>query len=359
MPIDAAIALNLGPLELRFGKEAINDLRVRLIGLPPDQQKVVLTDAVKAADDILGYDVFTPGQVRVGLLGQPTRPAGINALEEAQNDLMKARGMYGTDSSQYANALSVLADVVRPMGSNEKNRLERSIGIEQGALELAIVRHNEVERANRAGEAIDREGLAISRAESLNRYPESLTSLLVFDEKNVPDIEASMRNLGLPITPDDEKLFNRANWTTTGAFSVLARTIGPVTGISEDSMANITAIEIGEAIVTRALAENERLSATERSAISDALDMATSPLQSPITVRAKFKEIDAVLRRALYRKTEIDDVKAILQAIDVLGVTSDKASNGTVLLWRDGQEYEIPQGDVERAIASGFSRGKE
>ena len=91
-------------------------------------------------------------------------------------------------------------------------------------------------------------------------------------------------------------------------------------------MGNISAIEIGEAIVVRALAENERLAERERTAIADALDMATMIGQVPDTIRVKFREIDAVLRRALYRKDEIDDVKAILQAIDVLGVPQGNAS---------------------------------
>jgi hypothetical protein len=360
LSMNHSIALNLIPLEFRFGEDAINDLRVQLHGLTPDQQKAMLTDAVKAADDILGYTVMTPGQVQVGLLGEPTRPAGISALEEAQDDLMKARGMYGTDSPQYANALDVMADVTRPMGSDEKNRLERSMGIDQGTLALATRRQAEVERANREGEAMDREGLVISAGESLRRYPASLTSLLVTDDQNVINIEESMKALELPMIPKDETLFSRADWTTTGAFSVIARTIGPLTGLSEQSMGNIAAIEIGEAIVVRALAENERLAERERTAISDALDMATTIGQSPITIRAKFREIDDVLRRALYRKDEIDDVKAILQAIDVLGVPqSDEAPAGTVLLWRDGEAYEIPQGDVEKAIAGGFSRSKE
>jgi hypothetical protein len=85
--------------------------------------------------------------------------------------------------------------------------------------------------------------------------------------------------------------------------------------------------------------------------------MATAIGQSPITVRAKFREIDAVLRRALYRKDEIDDVKAILQAVDVLGVPqSDEAPAGTVLLYRNGESFEIPTGSVAEALADGFSR---
>jgi hypothetical protein len=326
LSINHAIALNLEPLEFRFGKEEINDLRVRLIGLPPDQQKAVLIDAVKAADDILGYTVMTPGQVQVGLLGEPTRPAGRGTLETAQTNLLEARETHGINSPQYSDALNAFADFTRPIGAAERKRLERRLGIDQGTLDLRIRSQDEVERANRVDEEIGRGGLEIRAEESLRRYPASLISSLVTDDQNVINIDASMRALGLPITPKEEKLFSRADWTTTGAFSVIARTIGPLTGISEKSMRNIAAIDIGEAIVVRALAENDRLAERERTAISDALDMATTVGQAPITIRAKFREIDTVLRRALYRKDEIDDVKAILQAIDVLGVPQEDAS---------------------------------
>lgn len=324
LPINHAIALNLEPLEVRFGKEAINDLRVRLIGLPPDQQKSVLMDAVKAADDILGYTVMTPGQGLVGVLGEPRTPLGLSPVAEAQAAVMKATRT--GDPGEIAAAVDMLVNVSDPTSSAEEARLEEGLSLERGTLALARVRQAEVERANREGAAIDREGLAISAGESLRRYPASLISLLVTDDQNVINIEESMRALGLPITPKEGKLFSRADWTTTGAFSVIARTIGPLMGISEQSMGNISAIEIGEAIVVRALAENERLAERERTAIADALDMATTIGQAPDTIRVKFREIDAVLRRALYRKDEIDDVKAILQAIDVLGVPQGNAS---------------------------------
>tara|TARA_R110000787_G_scaffold116740_1_gene227063 strand:- start:380 stop:802 length:423 start_codon:yes stop_codon:yes gene_type:complete len=102
--------------------------------------------------------------------------------------------------------------------------------------------------------------------------------------------------------------------------------LGPITGLGEESMGNMNSIDIGEAIVSRALAENTRLPDQERRAISQALDMATSATSAPDTVRVKFREIDAVLRRALHRKESMDDVKAVLQAIDVLGVPQGAAS---------------------------------
>ena len=53
--VNAGIALNLAPLERRFGEKAINDLRVKLFGLSPEQQIATLTDAVKAADDVTEF----------------------------------------------------------------------------------------------------------------------------------------------------------------------------------------------------------------------------------------------------------------------------------------------------------------
>ena len=360
LPITSAIALNLEPLELRFGKEAINDLRVRLIGLSPDQQKATLTDAVKAADDILGYDVFTQGQGQVSkITGEAAFPAGIDPVTEAQTAVLEATR--SGDPDKITSAVDALVNVSNPMSSFQIEMLEAELGLKRGTLAeaiearkeqaaLAARTQGEIERTNRKNEELIQD-------ENLRRYPAPLTSSLVFDDQNLINIDESMRALRLPITPKDEKLFSRANWTTTGAFSFLARYVGPLTGLSEESMANITAIEIGEAIVVRALAENENLAERERTAIAKALDMATAIGQSPITVRAKFREIDAVLRRALYRKDEIDDVKAILQAVDVLGVPqSDEAPAGTVLLYRNGESFEIPTGSVAEALADGFSR---
>jgi hypothetical protein len=148
--------------------------------------------------------------------------------------------------------------------------------------------------------------------------------------------------------------------TTTGLGSIPVRLLGPVTGWGEQSMANMSAIDLVREMSTRALAENPRLAVSERAAIREGIDIDTGIFDSPDKVRIKFRELETVLRRALQRKDLIDDIGVILQTIDILGVPAetdrwgrtvrpfgDVPAGGVEMLAPDGVELiTVPSGDV-------------
>jgi hypothetical protein len=362
LPINSAIALNLEPLELRFGKEAINDLRVQLIGLPPDQQKSVLMDAVKAADDILGYDVFTQGQGQVSkITGEAVFPAGIDPVTEAQTAVLEATR--SGDPDKIASSVDALVNVSSPMSSFQIEIKEAELGLKRGTLAEAIAARKE--KAALDARTQDERERAALRGEELTerelslRYPTTVGQGLSTYGDAAINIQDAMRELGLTPVTEDEKLFNRVHMGMTGPVSWPMRATSEFLGTFQGSYADDQAVDLAKHAIVRAMQNNTRLPDRERQAVSASLDMEAGALRSPRTLRTRFREIDKQLRLLLQRRTQIDDVGSILQAIDLLGVTSDEAPAGTVLLWRDGEAYEIPQGDVERAIAGGFSRSKE
>ena len=148
-------------------------------------------------------------------------------------------------------------------------------------------------------------------------------SQLVTNDQGVIDVAASMTALGLTPAPHEDKLWDRADWTTTGLFSMPVRMLGSPTGWGEKSMGNMSAIDIVEEMATRSLAENPRLAVAERTAIREGIDIDTGIWESPDKVRVKFRELETVLRRALERKDLIDDIGVILQTIDILGVPAE------------------------------------
>jgi hypothetical protein len=148
---------------------------------------------------------------------------------------------------------------------------------------------------------------------------------LIADDEGVVDVAASMRDLGLTPAPHEDKLWNRADVWTTGLGSIPVRLLGSVTGVGEESMGNMSAIDLVREMATRSLAENPRLAVAERAAIRKGIDIDTGMFQSPDKVRVKFRELETVLRRTLQRKdlSDIDDIAVILQTIDIIGVPEE------------------------------------
>ena len=177
----------------------------------------------------------------------------------------------------------------------------------------------------------------LTEQKTLPESPDTTPSVpLITDDQGVVDVPASMTDLGLTPAPHEDKLWDRADWTTTGLGSILVRVLGPTTGLGEESMANMTAIDLVREMATRSLAENPRLAVTERTAIREGIDIDTGWLESPDKVRVKFRELETVLRRALERKDLIDDIGVILQTIDILGVPAVQTPPKTYQFDTDG-----------------------
>lgn len=329
LSINHAIALNLEPLELRFGKEEINDLRVRLIGLPPDQQKAVLMDAVKAADDILGYDVFTEGQGRVSkITGEAAFPAGIDPVTEAQTAVMEATR--GGNPDKIALAVDALVNVSSPMSSFQIEMKEAELGLKRGSLAEAIVARKEgaalAARTQGERERAALRGEALTERELNLRYGTTLgQGLSTYGDADI-NVQDAMRELGLTPVAEDEKLFNRVHLGMTGPGSWPMRATSEFLGTFQESYADDQAVDLAKHTIVRAMQKNKRLPDRERQAISVSLDMEAGLLRSPRALQTRFKEIDKQLRMFLQLKTQIDDVGSILQAIDLLGVAQEDAS---------------------------------
>jgi hypothetical protein len=181
------------------------------------------------------------------------------------------------------------------------------------------------------------------------------------EREGVVDVPASMTDLGLTPAPHEDKLWDRADMTTTGLGSVFVRMFGPTTGVGEQSMANMTAIDLVREMATRSLAENPRLAVTERTAIREGIDIDTGIWESPDKVRVKFRELETVLRRALDRKDLIDDIGVILQTIDIIGVPAETNWWGRTadveMLAPDGVELiTVPPEEVEHYESRGATR---
>jgi hypothetical protein len=144
---------------------------------------------------------------------------------------------------------------------------------------------------------------------------------LTTDESGYVDVPASLSAFGVYSVPEEDKLWNRADKYTTGVLSIPTRVFGALTGLGEESQGNMLAIDMVRHIVARALAENPRLADRERVAIEKSINLNTGAWISPDTVGVSILELDTLLRRTLDRRYRgnIDDIGAILQAIDVLG----------------------------------------
>lgn len=153
---------------------------------------------------------------------------------------------------------------------------------------------------------------------------------LTTDESGYVDVPASLAAFDVYAVPEEDKLWNRADKYTTGVLSIPTRVFGALTGLGEESQGNMLAIDMVRHIVTRALAENPRLADRERVAIEKSINLNTGAWISPDTVGVSIIELDTLLRRTLDRRYRgnIDDIGAILQAIDVLGAPGKQDSSG-------------------------------
>jgi len=153
---------------------------------------------------------------------------------------------------------------------------------------------------------------------------------LTTDESGYVDVPASLAAFDVYAVPEEDKLWNRADKYTTGILSIPTRVFGALTGLGEESQGNMLAIDMVRHIVSRALAENPRLADRERVAIEKSINLNTGAWISPDTVGVSIIELDTLLRRTLDRRYRgnIDDIGAILQAIDVLGAPGKQDSSG-------------------------------
>ena len=153
---------------------------------------------------------------------------------------------------------------------------------------------------------------------------------LTTDESGYVDVPASLAAFDVYAVPEEDKLWNRADKYTTGVLSIPTRVFGALTGLGEESQGNMLAIDMVRHIVSRALAENPRLADRERVAIEKSINLNTGAWISPDTVGVSIIELDTLLRRTLDRRYRgnIDDIGAILQAIDVLGAPGKQDSSG-------------------------------
>ena len=176
LDVNASIAMNLGPLEERFTEDAVNDLRVKLFELSPEQQTAALTDAVRAADNILGYEKIAPGEGRIGLSGIPEVPVTDRRLDE---DIRSAKVTEHQADRRIAEAIRAalvneglagarLDEAIRSALVNEGlsgARLDEAIRAAQVGEGMAVRRQDEIERATGVDETLsERRQAEIERA---------------------------------------------------------------------------------------------------------------------------------------------------------------------------------------------------
>ena len=176
LDVNASIALNLGPLEERFTEDAVNDLRVKLFELSPEQQTAALTDAVRAADNILGYEKIAPGEGRIGLSGIPEVPVTDRRVDEDIRSAGVAERQADQRMAEVVRAALVneglagdrLAEGIRSALAGEGlsgARLDEAIRAAQVDESMAVRIQDETERAAGAGETLsDRRQDEIERA---------------------------------------------------------------------------------------------------------------------------------------------------------------------------------------------------
>jgi len=177
LDINAGIALNLAPLESRpeFDKGVINDLQVKLFGLSPEQQTATLTDAVKAADNILGYTKMGVGEFNVGELGTILNPAGIGAIAEAENRLSRAIEL--GDPEAIAAATRHLGDIRNPTGTFQQATTDRQLAQADSNIDLSFQRLAETIRANLVREGYEGQRLEETVAARWQQYGLSIEQL--------------------------------------------------------------------------------------------------------------------------------------------------------------------------------------
>jgi hypothetical protein len=107
-----------------------------------------------------------------------------------------------------------------------------------------------------------------------------------------PDV---MPELEIRQVPEDETLWNRLGWFTTGPLSALPRSVGRLTGFGQASIENIQAFETARNTLLRALAENPRFPVAERTAIAREVNVQPNLWDSTTTVRTRMHVINRFL----------------------------------------------------------------
>ena len=179
LSIDDAIDVNLAALELLFGKDVVNDLRVQLHNLSPEEQQSALTNAAKAADDIVGHEVFTPGQRRRGIIsGSVEVPAGTEPLKEQLSRILALTP--GTEP--YEAAVTQYGDMTRAMSQAEIEQFASGLDLDERQLDETI-RHNMATEAQAQAQARRRSqtgaGRDLSTGEADSTYDAQLTNDII------------------------------------------------------------------------------------------------------------------------------------------------------------------------------------
>ena len=399
LDVNAAIALNTGPLEGRLAEKAVNDLRVRIFGLSPEQQTAVLNDAVKAADDILGYTNIAPGEGRVGISGEAQIPV-IGAIAEAENRLLEAikRG----DAEEIAEATRHLGDIRNATGTFEQERIGRELDLAFRQLEeamranladeghagqvleeaiearwqkygLSIEQLNEVRRAAGVNEAQRARDLAkqtpltenqelreeyeaekkagrVPAGQTFPRWlvtqrklPESPDTTppvsLIADDEGVVDVEASMRDLGLTPTTPEKQLYGRINMWVTGPASGIPKS-GELVGWAQETGATVQALKLVTNAIATAIQRNPRLAEGERRRVLQSLDLEPGLMTNPRTLQTRMRVVDQTLRGLLSDNTPLTDQASVLRAINLLGVPQGIAGTTDQYAVPTFEEYE-------------------
>jgi hypothetical protein len=381
LDVNAAIALNIGPLEGRLAEKAVNDLRVRVFGLSPEQQTAVLTNAVKAADDILGYTNIAPGEGRVGISGEAQVPVTNKALVEQQRAALvrerhadqvlaeairSAKVNEGYEGARLAEAIrSALVDqglqgarleeAIRAAGVNEAQGAQRlrqgdrdldqsERRLDQGDTSQASLdawraitaeetaQHNrEGERLARQQTRLDEQAQADRRRTEGVRYPSP--GQTVTDAQGFISIPDTLESIGLTPTPPEKQLYGRINMWVTGPASGIPRS-GELVGWAQETGATVQALKLVTNAIATAIQRNPRLAEGERRRVLQSLDLEPGLMTNPRTLQTRMRVVDQTLRGLLSDNTPLTDQASVLRAIDLLGVPQGIA--GTT------DQYEVP-----------------
>ena len=255
-------------------------------------------------DGIRNYDVEPPEPVA------PGRP--IAATSEDGRSIFATLGPGGLSMQEVGGGIVPPPSAERSLTEDERHRAEFAALKAQGLIPEGMTFPRWLANEKKVPEAVDP---AIA---------------LTTDESGYVDVPASLAAFDVYAVPEEDKLWNRADKYTTGILSIPTRVFGALTGLGEESQGNMLAIDMVRHIVSRALAENPRLADRERVAIEKSINLNTGAWISPDTVGVSIIELDTLLRRTLDRRYRgnIDDIGAILQAIDVLGAPGKQDSSG-------------------------------
>lgn len=166
----------------------------------------------------------------------------------------------------------------------------------------------------------------------MGRDPELATDLL------------SEADLGVS---EEDTLWNRLGWFTTGPLSTIPRTVGRLTGTGQESLGNIQAFESAKQTMLRALAENPRFAVAEAERLAREVDVQPNKWDSVTTLRTRMREIDRHLESVEQRRAQTGDTAAVLairQFRNQMGVPQDdEPTQGSGPQVGDTREYQGAQ----------------